>query len=157
MHKLFTLEEIKIAAMDALAEMKMDDPDTVVDTLRGMQLLIFTLAEQMNDQEPEKEAEPAVEPVKKKAAPKKKPDPNGAVEIVQPGKFTGRASQMKFATWKKMMEMKTMDGKTAGDIAKMTNGEVAEDEVRAMCGGYKVAYPKWECLARALGTWEAAV
>ncbi len=149
--KTFTLEEVKIAAMDALAATKMDDPDTIVDTLRGMQLLISALAEKM------KAPEPVAEETAGKTAgePKKaKKDPNGPVVIVQPGEFKGYGAIMKRATYNRMMQLRTEEDKTVTEIAAMTDGRLTSDEIRAMCGVKKVPYTKWEILAEVLGTKE---
>lgn len=148
MNKMFSIDEIKVAAMDVL--LMMGDGDNVVQLLGGMSELIAALEakEVLTEQKPEKVAKPD-----EKTAKNVKSNRNGHCEVVQPGKFSGYGAKLKRRTYDRLYELK-QEGKTALEIVNLANGQLKEDDIRAMLKTQKVPFEKWNLLAEALGTKE---
>lgn len=143
MKKQFSIEEIVIAVFDVMDKFP-EDPDDLKAAFTGIKLLVDRLKDLAREPDPEPEPTPA---------PKKAKKDDGACTIVQPGKFTGYGAKLKRRTYDKLHQLKD-EGKTAGDIVKMTNNALDADCIRAMLGAKKVPYDNWELLAGAIGTKE---
>ena len=118
MNKMFSIDEIKVAAMDVL--LMMGDGDNVVQLLGGMSELIAALEakEVLTEQKPEKVAKPDEKPAKNV-----KSNRNGHCEVVQPGKFSGYGAKLKRRTYERLYELK-QEGKTALEIVNLANGQL---------------------------------
>lgn len=141
--KTFSIEEIIIAAFDIMDKLP-EGPDDLKAAFGGIKLLIDHLKELAAEPEPEPEPAPA---------PKKPKQEAGPCTIVQPGKFTGYGAKLKLRTHEKLLQLKD-EGKTIGDIVKMTGSQLDEDCIRAMYASKKVPYDNWELLADAIGAKE---
>lgn len=125
----FSIDEIKIAALDAMNEVKADS-DTFVDMFRGMQLLIRRL---------EDLAQPPA-PVTVETAPEPE-------EL--PGTFTGYGWKIKRRTYEKLLEARKT--RTVPELSKLTGGRCSVDDVLGMLEAHKVPIGKWKAMAEGLG------
>lgn len=141
MKKQFSIDEIIIAVFDIMDKLP-EDPDDLKAAFAGIKLVVDRLKDLA--QEPDQESAPA--PAPKKAKGKASP-----CTIVQPGKFTGYGAKLKRRTHEKLLQLKA-EGKTIGDIVKMTGSQLDEDCIRAMLGARKLPFARWELLADAIGT-----
>lgn len=141
--KTFSIGEIIIAAFDIMDKLP-EGPDDLKAAFGGIKLLVDRLKELAAEPEPEPEPAPA---------PKKPKQEAGTYTIVQPGKFTGYGAKLKRRTHEKLLQLKA-EGKTIGDIVKMTGSQLDEDCIRAMLGARKLPFARWELLADAIGTKE---
>ena len=143
MKKQFSIEEIIVAAFDITGRLP-EGSDDFKAALTGVRLLIDHLKDLAAEPDPEPEPVPAPKKAKQEAAP---------YTIVQPGTFTGYGAKLKRRTHEKLLQLKA-EGKTIGDIVKMTDNQLDEDCIRAMLGARKLPFARWELLADALGTKE---
>ena len=143
MKKQFSIEEIIVVAFDITGRLP-EGSDDFKAALTGVRLLIDHLKDLAAEPDPEPEPVPAPKKAKQEAAP---------YTIVQPGTFTGYGAKLKRRTHEKLLQLKA-EGKTIGDIVKMTDNQLDEDCIRAMLGARKLPFARWELLADALGTKE---
>ena len=141
--KTFSIEEIIIAAFDIMDKLP-EGPDDLKAAFGGIKLLIGRLKELAAEPEPEPEPAPA---------PKKAKQEAGSYTIIQAGTFSGYGAKLKRRTHEKLLQLKA-EGKTIGDIVKMTSNQLDEDCIRAMLGARKLPFARWELLADAIGTKE---
>lgn len=139
--KTFSIGEIIIAAFDIMDKLP-EGPDDLKAAFGGIKLLVDHLKDLAAEPDPEPEPAPA---------PKKPKQEAGTYTIVQPGKFTGYGAKLKSRTYEKLHQLKA-EGKTIGDIVKMTGSQLDEDCIRAMLGARKLPFAHWELLADAIGT-----
>jgi len=143
MKKQFSIEEIIIAVFDVMDKLP-EDPDDLKAAFTGIKLVVDHLKDLAA--EPDLEPEPA-------PAPKKSKKEEAPYTIVQPGTFSGYGAKLKRRTHEKLLQLKA-EGKTIGDIVKMTGSQLDEDCIRAMLGARKLPFARWELLADAIGTKE---
>lgn len=141
--KTFSIEEIIIAAFDIMDKLP-EGPDDLKAAFGGIKLLVDRLKDLAAEPDPESEPVPTPKKAKQEAAP---------YTIIQAGAFTGYGAKLKRRTHEKLLQLKA-EGKTIGDIVKMTDNQLDEDCIRAMLGARKLPFARWELLADAIGTKE---
>lgn len=136
--KLYSLQEIKEAAFDALAGV---GPTQIANTYSGMNLLInqlsmTTLMDIPDDHE-------MLRPEKVKEAPKES----------KPGEFKGFGAKTKKAAFE-MLRAYRDNGGSMNAIADASNGFLTIDELYRMLNAEKVPLDKWEMLAAVMTNME---